>query len=179
MRVINEIGLLKSVKFIWFSLLEVIIALLFIPNIRTLFLRLLGAQIGQNTLIFNVAFMNLYRGKFSNLKIGKNCYIGKGVLLDLAGEISIFDNVTVSERSNILTHLNVGYKDHPLQKHYPAHVGKVTINNDSFLGLGTTILPNIDIGSKCVIGAGSIVTKNVKDATVVAGNPAAVIKTLQ
>ncbi len=178
MKAINEIGLSKSLNFIWFSLLEVFISLLFLPNIRTAVLRILGAQIGENTLIFDVTFMNLYRGKFSNLKIGQNCYIGRGVLLDLAGEISIFDNVTISERSNILTHLNVGYKDHPLQKHYPSYIGKVIINSDSFIGLDSTILPNVEIGNKCVVGAASVVTKNINNNTVVAGNPAAVIKVL-
>lgn len=50
--------------------------------------------------------------------------------------------------------------------------GKIVVGDDTFIGTGSTILPGVTIGKNCVIGAGSIVTKDVPDNTVVAGVPA-------
>lgn len=53
--------------------------------------------------------------------------------------------------------------------------GKIRVGDRSFIGCNTTILPGVTIGSRCVIGAGSVVTKDVPDGMVVAGNPARII----
>jgi len=52
------------------------------------------------------------------------------------------------------------------------------IGNDCFIGANVTILPGITIGDRVVVGAGSVVTKNVESDTVVCGNPAKVLKKL-
>ncbi|WP_223792661.1 hypothetical protein [Methanobacterium spitsbergense] len=57
-------------------------------------------------------------------------------------------------------------------------VGKIDIKDNVFIGNSAIILPNITIGPNAIIGAGSIVTKNVPSNTVVAGNPAKVICSL-
>lgn len=179
MRAFKEIGFFKSIKFLFYSIVEFILSISFIPQVRVLILRFLGASIGKNTIILNSSFMNLYRGSFRNLVVGDNCYIGGGVLIDLAGRIVIGNNVTVAERSIILTHINVGYKNHPLQKHYPSKIGTTKIDNDSFVGVGAIILLGVNIGSRCVIGAGSVVTKNIPPNTIVGGIPAIKIKSLK
>lgn len=58
-----------------------------------------------------------------------------------------------------------------------SRVGKVTIGDEVFAGHGTIILPNVRIGSRVVIGAGSVVTRDIPDNSVAAGNPARVIGT--
>lgn len=58
-----------------------------------------------------------------------------------------------------------------------SRVGKVTIGDEVFVGHGTIILPNVRIGSRVVDGAGSVVTKDIPDNSVAAGNPARVIGT--
>ncbi len=50
------------------------------------------------------------------------------------------------------------------------------MNNALFMGAGSTILPGVTVGENAVVGAGSVVTKDVEDNTVVAGNPARLIK---
>lgn len=58
-----------------------------------------------------------------------------------------------------------------------SRVGKVTIGDEVFAGNGTIILPNVRIGSRVVIGAGSVVTRDIPDNSVAVGNPARVIET--
>jgi maltose O-acetyltransferase len=56
---------------------------------------------------------------------------------------------------------------------------KVTIGNNVFIGVGSIILPNVTIGDNAIIGAGSVVTHDVLGKTVVAGNPARQVNTLE
>ena len=57
--------------------------------------------------------------------------------------------------------------------------GRIIIGENSFLGYGCTVLPGVTIGKNCVIGAGSVVTKDVPDDMVVAGVPAKIICTTE
>ena len=56
--------------------------------------------------------------------------------------------------------------------------GKITIGDNSYIGIGSIILPGVTIGKNCIIGAGSVVTKNIPDNSVACGVPAKVIKTV-
>ena len=79
----------------------------------------------------------------------------------------------------ILTHTNVGYRDHPLQAHFPPMSGPVTIRRGSFVGAAVTILPGLTIGPEAFVAAGSVVTADVPPRTVVAGVPARPLRTLE
>ena len=58
----------------------------------------------------------------------------------------------------------------------PQHNGDIIIEEDAWIGAGTIILPGIHIGKGAIIGAGSVVTKDVEPYTIVAGNPARIIR---
>lgn len=60
----------------------------------------------------------------------------------------------------------------------PKHNGDIIVNDDAWIGAGAILMPGIKIGKGAIIGAGSIVTKDVADYVIVAGNPAKVIRTL-
>lgn len=66
------------------------------------------------------------------------------------------------------THSLKGLEGHPNVVKY----GKIEIGEGSFIGCGTIILPGVKVGSYCTVGAGSVVTKDVPDKTVVCGVPA-------
>lgn len=82
--------------------------------------------------------------------------------------LQIGNNVTLTG-VQILTHdaSLVKFLDHNCLK-----VGRVVIGNNVFVGVNTTILPNVHIGDNVIVGAGSVVTKDVPSNSVVAGNPA-------
>lgn len=69
----------------------------------------------------------------------------------------------------------------PFRKQYPKleAAGPIKVGSNSFIGFGACILHGVTIGENCVIGAHALVTKDVPDGSVVAGNPARIIKTTE
>jgi acetyltransferase-like isoleucine patch superfamily enzyme len=176
MRAIKEIPIRALVMFSVFEVLMCLYKLLVFPPLRTMFLRFCRAQVGDNCIVHNTSFFNLYRKGFAGLQIKDNCFIGNECMLDLADRIIIEENVTLAERVMVLTHMNVGYKDHPLQKHFPTVTKETKILKGTFVGAGSIILAGTTIGENALIAAGSVVTKDVQKNTVVGGNPAKVLK---
>ncbi len=178
MKALREIGLLRAFRFGFFTLAMIPYRVALVPQLRALWLRLLGAHIGVGTIIHDVRLFNLYRRGPSGLRLGRECFLGDGCLLDLADEVRMADQVTLAERVLVLTHTNVGYKDHPLQAAFPATTAPVFFGDGCFIGANVTILPGVTIGSRCFVAAGSVVTKDVPAATLVAGVPARPVRSL-
>lgn len=179
MKSLKEIGIKKAIKFTVYSLLLMLIfKLMIFPQLRIPFLKLLGVKIGKNVIIHTARFFNYYRKGFKGLQISNNCFIGDESLIDLADEVILFDNVTIAERVTILTHTNVGYKDHPLQKYFPAFNKPVVFEEGCFVGANVTVLPGTIIGKCSFVAAGSVVCEDVAANTLVGGVPAKYIKTI-
>ena len=110
------------------------------------------------------------------LRIGKkvDCFSWEGIDSNYPGLITIGDEVTIAGGVRILTHdASVGY----LTK--SARIGIVEIGSHVFIGADSTILPNVRIGDWAIVAAGSIVTRDVPPHTVVGGNPARKITTIE
>jgi acetyltransferase-like isoleucine patch superfamily enzyme len=146
------------------------------PPLRALWLRLLGARVGARVILHDVRFFNLYRRGLPGLEIGDECFLGDECLLDLAQGIRLEPQVTLAERVLILTHMNVGYADHPLQARFPPLAAPVVIRRGAFVGANVTILPGVEIGEQAFVAAGSVVTALVPAGTLVAGVPARVLR---
>jgi acetyltransferase-like isoleucine patch superfamily enzyme len=105
------------------------------------------------------------------------CTIGEGcrILSDIATSepwlVSVGDRVTISSGVRFITHDGSGwlYRDERGRRYRYA---PVRVGSDVFIGADVIILPGVTVGDRCVVGAGSVVTKSVADGTVVAGNPA-------
>lgn len=184
MKATNEIGTANTVKFILFAIAEIIYHqlinhLFFLPPARKLFLIILGAKIGPSTIVMNVKFFNWHRGGPSGLTVGKECFIGDETLIDLYDRVTLQDQVTIAQRVTILTHLNVGYQDHPLQKIFPKKHEPVILERGAVIGAASTILPGVRVGRESFVAAGSVVTKNVPPRTLVGGVPATPIRKWQ
>jgi len=99
--------------------------------------------------------------------------------------IELNDNCVITGRTLILTHdysiyhASIGTKK--IKKSDPEFCtkGKVIIEENAFVGARCIILPNVTIGKNSIVGAGSIVTKNIPENTIVGGNPARIIKSIE
>ncbi len=179
MKALQEIGWAKALRFAGFTLAMVPYRMAVVPQLRRLWLRLLGARIGADAILHDVRFFNLYRRGLSGLSIGRECFIGDECLFDLADSIVLETQVTLAERVVILTHTKVGYADHPLARHFPPMTGAVCIREGSFVGTNVTVLPGLTLGPRAFVAAGSVVTENVPADTLVAGVPARTIRRLE
>ncbi len=178
MNAFKTIGFAKAISFVFWELFKGLLRIVVVPQIRGALLRLAGARVGADTIIHNATFSNVYHHGFSRLVIGARCFVGEDVMLDVRGGITLEDDVTISNRALVLSHINVGYPSHPLQKAYPTKDSPVRIKKGSYIGSGAILLPGVILGAKSVVGAGSVVTKNVPTSAVVVGVPATVIKKL-
>jgi acetyltransferase-like isoleucine patch superfamily enzyme len=115
------------------------------------------------------------------MKIGKGISVMGNV--DFGSEpylITLEDNVRISFGVSFVTHDGGtwAFRDKPEYADVIKY-GKIHVGERTFIGCNSTILPGVTIGKRCVIGAGSVVTKDVPDGTVVAGVPARVVMTTQ
>ncbi len=178
MKALAEIGWRRATRFGFFTLAMVPYRFALVPQLRTPWLRLLGARIGRRTVLHDVRFFNLYRRGLAGLEIADECFIGDECLLDLAEGITLERQVTLAERVLVLTHMNVGYADHPLQPHFPPVAKPVVIEQGAFLGANVTLLPGVRIGAGSFVAAGAVVTGDVPKDTLVGGVPARVLRSI-
>src|SRR3990167_3001928 len=162
MKAVEEIGIRKSWRFFIYSAVQIIyhqfiVHLLFLPIFRKIFLQVLGANIGTGSIIMDIRFFNWHHTGPGGLKIGKDCFIGDDTLIDLYDKVILEDQSTLAQRVIVLTHLNVGYSDHPLQKYFPKTSKSTIFKKGSVVAAASTILPGVTIGEKPFVAAGSVV----------------------
>jgi len=149
-------------------------------------------SIGDNTWIYgNVnAFPH---NRNCEMTIGEDCYIGDGTRIWLAKKITIGDRVLIAHNVNIFdttTHpidKRIRYAHEcvvktsglPMEKYDTIDEKEVTICNDVWIGCNSIIMKGVTIGQGAIIGAGSVVTKDIPPDVVVAGNPAKIVKYLK
>lgn len=161
-----------------------------IRKIKSLMLRIKMAfpwflsNIAKQSIICKIIpYSRAFLWKLIGVNIGKNVDIGWEVFLDVdyAKYLFIEDDVWIANRSIIFCHRrdmnkyfnNSRYKDVEMMKL------KTTIKRGACISIGATILPGVTIGEGAIVGAGAIVTKDVPEWSIVAGNPAKVVRFLQ
>ena len=113
-------------------------------------------------------------GDRRRISIGHDCGINSGVYILGHSRVVIGNNVVLSADVKIIDS-GLDLKDYSRIKK-PKHFSSfVVIEDDVWIGAGAIILPGVTIMRKSVVGAGSVVTKDVEAYTVVAGNPARTI----
>jgi len=106
-----------------------------------------------------------------NVFIGRHCGINHGVFILGQNRIDIGSGVVLSARC-MLIDSGLELKNFAFIE-FPSHFGNfIRIEDGVWIGAGAIILPGVTLGRKSVVGAGSVVTKDVPPFTVVAGNPA-------
>ncbi|MFZ3132384.1 MAG: acyltransferase [Desulfosporosinus sp.] len=118
--------------------------------------------------------------KESGMNIGEHCQIFSRVSFGSEPYlIKLGDNVRVTAGVTFITHDGGIYVLRNLNLLENAdYFGRITVGNNVFIGVHSIIMPGVNIGDNCVIGAGSIVTKDIPSNSVAAGAPARVKKTI-
>jgi maltose O-acetyltransferase len=112
----------------------------------------------------------------SHIRIGARCFANFGlVALDVAA-ITIGDDVQIGPNVQLLTPTHPVEPEPRRQKWEAAQ--PIAIGNNVWLGGGVIVLPGVTIGDNTVVGAGSVVTRDLPADAVAVGNPARVVKTL-
>jgi acetyltransferase-like isoleucine patch superfamily enzyme len=141
------------------------------PNVKlSKFINLYGCEIGDQTKIG--AFVEIQK----NAKVGNNCKISSHSFI--CEGVTIEDNVFIGHG---VVFINDSYPrattgDGQLQTEADWKVEKTLVKKGASIGSGCTILANVTIGENALVGAGSVVTKDIPANTIVAGNPARVLR---
>lgn len=119
------------------------------------FARSLGVKVGSNVRFYGVS-AEMFGSEPWLVTIGSNVYITAGV------QFVTHDGGTL-----------------PLRKEVPdlEWTAPISIGNDVYIGIRTIVLPGVNIGNRCIIGAGAVVTKDIPDNSVAVGVPARVVRT--
>jgi len=132
------------------------------------FINLYGCAIGDNTRIG--AFVEVQK----NAAIGRNCKISSHTFI--CEGVTIEDDVFIGHSVTFVndTYPRATAPDGKPQTETDWTVEPTLVRKGASIGSGSTILANVTIGEKAIVGAGSVVTKNVPPDAIVAGNPATI-----
>jgi acetyltransferase-like isoleucine patch superfamily enzyme len=137
------------------------------------FINLYGCEVGDETKIG--AFVEIQK----NATVGKRCKISSHTFI--CEGVTIEDNVFVGHG---VTFINDSYprsttNSGQLQTQADWKVEHTQVKKGASIGSGATILSNLSIGENAIVGAGSVVTKDVPANTIVAGNPAKILRHIE
>jgi acetyltransferase-like isoleucine patch superfamily enzyme len=137
-------------------------------EIRALFSKLIGKPVDDSFGMFPPFFTDC--GK--NISIGKHVFINQGCHFQDQGGITIGDNCLIGHCAMLAT-LNHDFNPSDRGSMIPA---PIVIKSRVWLGANVTVTPGVTIGENAIVGAGSVVTKDVPDNAIVAGVPAKIIR---
>lgn len=132
-------------------------------GLRVFWLRLFGAKIGQGVVIkpsVNIKYPWM-------LSIGNYCWIGEGVWIDNLDQVTLEDNVCISQGA-LLQCGNHNYK----KSSFDLMIAPIILKEGSWIGARSCVAPGVTLGSHAVLSLGSTATKDLEPYKIYAGNPA-------
>ncbi|GIQ74318.1 acetyltransferase [Bradyrhizobium sp. RD5-C2] len=143
--------------------------------------------VGHNSRILGELLTFAHGGE---IKIGEWCYVGEGTRIWSAASIEIGNRVLISHSANVFD--NLTHPLRPTERHrqvqqiftrgHPSDISldesPVTICDDAWVGAGAMVLRGVTVGQGAIVAAGAVVTKDVAPFTIVAGNPAVLVREL-
>lgn len=140
--------------------------------LRFVFLKSVLKSVGKNVYVGRYVIIK----NFKNLSVGNNVSLHEFCYIDALGEISIGDNVSIAHRSSLIS-FDHGYDDSntPI-KYNPLCAGKITIENDVWIGAGVTILKDVLISQRVIVAAGAVVLNDLVSNHIYGGIPARKLK---
>ena len=140
-----------------------------------LFNSLRNIAIGDNVLIGSNAWFQTNNG--GQIIIGDSTHIGRGATISSIKSITIGQKCLLSYDVSVIDHDHLTKRDSGPMTGDVSEGREVIIGDETFIGARSFILKGVNIGKYCVVGAGSVVTKSFPDNSIIAGNPARLIRT--
>lgn len=141
-----------------------------------------SSQIGAGTRIWQFVVV------LSGAKLGADCNICSHCLIEndvIVGDrvtvksgVQLWDGIRIEDEVFIGPNVTFSNDRFPRSKQYPEAFLQTIVKTGASIGANATLLPGITIGRYAMIGAGSVVTKDVPDRALVVGNPARIIRFL-
>ena len=140
-------------------------------EIRDILSQLTGKPVDPSVRMF-LPFYTVF-GQFTSF--GKNVFINSGCTFLDRGGITLEDDVFIGPKVCVIT------ENHPEEPHlrHNVYTRPVVIKRTAWIGAGAVILPGVTVGENAIVGAGSVVTRDVPDNVIVAGNPARFIRNIK
>lgn len=148
-----------------------------------LYYKLKYSRLDKRVVISKTAFIHhagtfiLSDNKNATIQIHDNVYVGRFCNIHTGSKISIGANSVLSDYVYLstLSHGLDPLKGQIMQQS-SFDKGSIILGENVFLGFGVKVMPNIELGDWCIVGAGSVVTKSFPEYSMIAGNPAKLIK---
>ena len=135
-------------------------------NLKIFWLRVFGATVGKGVII-RPAVNIKYPWK---LKIGNHCWIGEGVWIDNLDQVTLEDNVCISQGAYLLCG-NHNYKS----SSFDLMTAPIHLEQGTWIGAKAVVGPGVTSGSHAVLSLGAVATKDLESYSVYGGNPAIAI----
>jgi acetyltransferase-like isoleucine patch superfamily enzyme len=140
-------------------------------QIRAVFSELIGKPLDESFSLIPP----FYSTGGSEIVVGRNVFINQNCTIYDLGGVTIGDDVMIGPNVSIIT---VGHPIHPAERR-DGVIGKpIVVERNVWIAAGAIVIGGVTIGENSVVAAGSVVTKNVPPNTLVGGNPARVIRSI-
>jgi acetyltransferase-like isoleucine patch superfamily enzyme len=140
-------------------------------EVRALFSELIGKKVDESFLLIPP----FYTAGGDEIRVGRNVFVNQNCTFYDLGGLDIADDVLIGPNVSIIT---AGHPLSPSQRH-AATIGKpIVIERNVWIAAGATIIGGVTVGENSVVAAGSVVTRDVPPNTLVGGNPARVIRSI-
>ncbi len=126
---------------------------------------------GAETSVYNSSFI------FGDVQVGKKCWIGPFTIIDGSGGLKIGDNCTISAGTHIYSHDNI--KQTLSGGKIPIEKQPVSIGSNTYISPNVIVTKGVTIGNCCLVGANYLVKNDFPNYSIIAGNPAKKIGTVQ
>lgn len=140
-------------------------------QIRAMFSDLIGRQVDES---FSLV-PPFYTTGGRNIRIGRNVFMNQNCTIYDLGGVDIADNVMIGPNVSLITE---GHPIEPSQRRAFVTAQPIVMERNVWIAAGAIILGGVTVGENSVVAAGSVVTRNVPSNTLVAGNPARVIRSI-
>ncbi|AOI68408.1 sugar O-acetyltransferase [Burkholderia ubonensis] len=140
-------------------------------EVRALFSDLIGKEVDESFLLIPP----FYTAGGVDISVGRNVFVNQNCTFYDLGGLDIADDVMIGPNVSLIT---TGHPIEPSQRRDFVVAKPIVIERNVWIGAGATIIGGVTVGENSVVGAGSVVTKDVPPNTLVGGNPARVIRSI-